>query len=93
MAEAIAKPLESIDKVTIIDGGSGENGVGTFSGNVPSVLAKTIESIKETTGFDLTEVMKANTYDAKTTKNVNFTGLPEEMSAAAKEPETYGKTE
>ena len=58
MAEAIAKPLESIDKVTIIDGGSGENGVGTFSGNVPSVLAKTIESIKETTGFDLTEVMK-----------------------------------
>lgn len=73
MAEAIAKPLESIDKVTIIDGGSGENGVGTFSGNVPSVLAKTIESIKETTGFDLTEVMKANTYDAKTTKNVNFT--------------------
>ena len=72
MAEAIAKPLESIDKVTIIDGGSGENGVGTFSGNVPSVLAKTIESIKETTGFDLTEVMKANTYDAKTTKNVNF---------------------
>ena len=90
MAEAIAKPLESIDKVTIIDGGSGENGVGTFSGNVPSVLAKTIESIKETTGFDLTEVMKANT---KTTKNVNFTGLPEEMSAAAKEPETDGKTE
>lgn len=93
MAEAIAKPLESIDKVTIIDGGSGENGVGTFSGNVPSVLAKTIESIKETTGFDLTEVMKANTYDAKTTKNVNFTGLTEEMSAAAKEPETDGKTE
>lgn len=93
MAEAIAKPLESIDKVTIIDGGSGENGVGTFSGNVPSVLAKTIESIKETTGFDLTEVMKANTYDAKTTNNVNFTGLPEEMSAAAKEPETDGKTE
>lgn len=93
MAEAIAKPLESIDKVTIIDGGSGENGVGTFSGNVPSVLAKTIESIKETIGFDLTEVMKANTYDAKTTKNVNFTGLPEEMSAAAKEPETDGKTE
>lgn len=49
--------------------------------------------MKETTGFDLTEVMKANTYDAKTTKNVNFTGLPEEMSAAAKEPETDGKTE
>ncbi len=50
-------------------------------------IAKPLESIKETTGFDLTEVMKANTYDAKTTKNVNFTGIPEEMNAAAKEPE------
>ena len=75
MAEAIAKPLESIDKVTIIDGGAGDNGVGTFSGNVPAVLAKTIESVQETTGFDLTEVMKANTYDAKTTKNINVDGL------------------
>ena len=98
MAEAIAKPLESIDKVTIIDGGSGENGVGTFSGNVPSVLAKTIESIKETTGFDLTEVMKANTYDAKTTKNVNFTGIPEDADPEIKVtvknvPEKVSKSE
>ena len=98
MAEAIAKPLESIDKVTIIDGGSGENGVGTFSGNVPSVLAKTIESIKETTGFDLTEVMKANTYDAKTTKNVNFTGIPEDADTEIKVtvknvPEKVSKSE
>ena len=35
------------------------------------VLAKTIESVKETTGFDLTEVMKANTYDAKVNNNIN----------------------
>lgn len=83
MAGQIAKPLEAIDKVTIIDGGNGETGVGSFSGNVPSVLAKTIESVKETTGFDLTEVMKANTYDAKTTKNVNFTGLPNEVNVDA----------
>ncbi len=80
MAGQIAKPLEAIDKVTIIDGGNGETGVGSFSGNVPSVLAKTIESVKETTGFDLTEVMKANTYDAKTTKNINFTGLSNESA-------------
>ena len=84
MAGAIAKPLEAIDKVTIIDGGNGETGVGSFSGNVPSVLAKTIESVKETTGFDLTEVMKANTYDAKTTKNVNFTGIPEDVDPEIK---------
>lgn len=70
MAEAIAKPLESIDKVSII-GGAGDSGMATISDNVPQVLAKTIESVKETTGFDLTEVMKANTYDAKVNNNIN----------------------
>lgn len=72
MAEAIAKPLESIDKVSII-GGSGDSGMSTISDNVPQVLAKTIESVKETTGFDLTEVMKANTYDARVNNNLNIT--------------------
>ena len=41
------------------------------------MLAKTIESMKETTGLDLTEVMRANTYDAKVTKNVTVSGIPE----------------
>lgn len=72
MAEAIAKPLESIDKVSII-GGTGDSGMSTISDNVPQVLAKTIESVKETTGFDLTEVMKANTYDARVNNNLNIT--------------------
>lgn len=70
MAEAIAKPLESIDKVSII-GGAGDSGMSAISDNVPQVLAKTIESVKETTGFDLTEVMKANAYDAKVNNNIN----------------------
>ena len=39
MAEAIAKPLESIDKVSII-GGAGDSGMTTISDNVPQVLAK-----------------------------------------------------
>lgn len=72
MAEAIAKPLESIDKVSII-GGASDSGMSTISDNVPQVLAKTIESVKETTGFDLTEVMKANTYDARVNNNLNIT--------------------
>lgn len=84
MAAAIAKPLESIDKVTIIDGGSGENGVSNMGSYVPGVLAKTIETIKETTGLDITEIMKAETYDAKVTKNVNLTGMPEVINVNTK---------
>ena len=77
MAEQVAKPLQSIDKVTIIDSGDTANGsgVGQMGGYVPSVLAKTIESIKETTGFDITDVMKANTIQAKTDKNISVDGL------------------
>ncbi len=75
MAKAIAEPLSTIDKVTIIDSGNGSNGVDNMGSYVPGVLKKTIESIKETTGLDITEIMRANTYDAQVTKNINITGL------------------
>ena len=78
MAKAIAEPLNSIDKVTIIDSGNGNgsgNGVGSMGSYVPQVLAKTIESVKEATGIDISEIMKANTYDAKVNRNINVTGL------------------
>ncbi|WP_313186775.1 flotillin family protein [Lacrimispora sp.] len=77
MAKAIAEPLAAIDKVTIIDSGNGDTGVTSMGSYVPAVLARTIESVKETTGLDITEIMKANTYDAKVTRNVNITGIPD----------------
>ncbi|MCR4617266.1 MAG: flotillin family protein [Lachnospiraceae bacterium] len=82
IAKAIAEPISAIDKVTVIDSGSGEGGVSSVGGYTPAVLAKVIESVKETTGFDLTEVMKAQTYDAKVNHNINVTGLE---GTAAKE--------
>ena len=86
MASAIAKPLENIDKVTIIDGGNGggssePGGVGSVGSYVPTVLAKTIETVKEVTGLDIVDIMKANTYDAKVNRNINVTGLNEEQVA------------
>lgn len=80
MAKAVAEPLANIDKVTIIDSGNGENGVSSMGNYVPGVLAKTIEAVKETTGVDIREIMKADTYDAKVTKNVNFTGIPGDVN-------------
>jgi len=77
MAREIAKPMENIDKITIIDGGNSGtgNGVSSMGTYVPNVLAKTMETVKEVTGLDLLEVMKAETYDAKVNKNVNVTGV------------------
>lgn len=80
MAKAVAEPLSTIDKVTIIDSGNGTtNGVDSMGTYVPSVLAKTIESVKETTGVDIREIMKAETYDAKVNKNINVSGLENQM--------------
>lgn len=76
IAAAIADPIRAIDKVTIIDGGNGTSGIEQIGGATPAILAKTIEAIRECTNFDLTEVMKASTYDAKVNRNVNYTGDP-----------------
>lgn len=74
IAGKIAEPLSQIDKITII--GNGEsNGVESVAGNVPAVMAKLFESMKETVGIDLGQIMKASTYDAKVTRNLNVTGL------------------
>ena len=40
-------------------------GVGKVAGNVPVVMAKVFESMKEATGIDLSEIINADSYDAK----------------------------
>ncbi|MCM1537302.1 MAG: SPFH domain-containing protein [bacterium] len=75
VAAKIAEPLGQIDKITIIGGEGGSNGVDQVAGNVPAVMAKLFESMKEATGIDLAEIVKADTYDAKVNRNVNLSGL------------------
>ena len=81
MAKAIAEPISAIDKVSIIGGNS--DGITDMAANVPAVLAKTIEAVKEATGFDMTEVMRAETFEGKTTHNLNVTGLEKPVATAA----------
>ena len=75
VAAKIAEPLGQIDKITIIGGDGGSNGVEQVAGNVPAVMAKLFESMKETTGIDLADIVKADTYDAKVNRNVNVSGI------------------
>ena len=76
IAEKVAQPLGQIDKITIIGGGEGgSNGVDQVAGNVPVVMAKVFESMKEATGIDLANIINAESYDAKVNRNVNVTGL------------------
>lgn len=76
IAGKIAEPLGQIDKITIIGGSDSENGgVGQVAGNVPVVMAKVFESMKETTGIDLANIINADSYDAQVNRNINISGI------------------
>lgn len=72
MAKAVAEPISAISDVKIIGGDS--NGVSGVSGNVPIILAQVMESVKEATGVDMKEIIRANSYDAKVNRKVELSG-------------------
>jgi flotillin len=75
IAGKISEPLSQIDKITIIGGDGGTNGVEQVAGNVPAVMTKLFETMKETTGLDLANIINADSYDAKVNRNINLSGL------------------
>ncbi|MCL2046292.1 MAG: SPFH domain-containing protein [Oscillospiraceae bacterium] len=82
---AAAEPLRNIGKITYV-GGVGEGGssvAGEVAGYTAGVLKAITEVINDTLGFDLTEVMRANTYDAKVNNKlqIDVTGLPGSTTA------------
>lgn len=56
--------ISQIDKITVISGGNGSNGVEEVVNTAPLVIARLFETMKETTGVDLGEIFRAQTYDA-----------------------------
>lgn len=73
VAENVAKPMAQIGDVTIY--GTSGNEIAGMSQNVPIAMQKTFDVVKQTTGVDMADIMRAETIDAKVTKNVNLNGL------------------
>lgn len=82
LAGKIAEPLTQIDKITVIDSGSGESGVSSLSGNVGAIMAKTFEAVKETTGFDMKSAMEADV-EGKTTRKIQLSTDSQEVKDLA----------
>ncbi|EOH92284.1 flotillin [Enterococcus haemoperoxidus ATCC BAA-382] len=74
MKEA-AQPLSNIDKISVVDtGGGGENaGANRITNYATNLLAGTQETLKETTGLDVKELIE-NFSKKGTNSNVNFYG-------------------
>lgn len=80
IARSVAEPIAAIGEVRII--GSDASGVAGISHNVPVMMAKTMETVKAATGIDLEEIVRGDSFDAKTTRNINLTGMPGDAQGA-----------
>lgn len=73
IARSIAEPMSQIGNITIIGGGGENNGSATDVARMSlSTLKAITEGMKDTLGFDPIEVMRANTFEGKTSKDINL---------------------
>lgn len=84
MAAEIAKPMTAIDHISIYGTGDTAGGASQVSGNLPLVMKQVFDTMSAATGVDFTEIMRANTYDAKVNRNIHVEGDPETAVNAEK---------
>lgn len=77
VAKHVAEPMSRIEKIVVLDGGSNGESAVSVAKTVSSTMSAVMDSVKEMTGFDLTETMKANTYDAKVNKAIEIKQVEE----------------
>lgn len=69
MAKYIAEPMSKIGSITVY--GTEASGI---SNNVATAIKRTRDVLKDATGVDMADIMRASTIDAKVNKNVNVNG-------------------
>lgn len=70
VAKNVAEPLKQIDRITIF--GNGENNGMGVAGNVPQAIGYAFETMKEATGIDMKDIVRANSIEAKVNRNINL---------------------
>lgn len=57
LAGRISEPLSKVDKIIMVDGGSGASGASRITGQVASVMAQLPDVVEGLTGFDLKKLL------------------------------------
>ena len=70
IAENVAKPISAIKDVNIYSGDG--QGISAMSGNVPVAIKQAFDVLKSATGVDMSDIMRAGSIQAKTTRNINL---------------------
>ena len=74
IAKAVAEPLSQISDIKIYGGG-----IESVSDQVPTVLAKVFDTVQSSVGIDMKSIVMADSLEAKTTKNVNVSGIDSDV--------------
>lgn len=70
VAQHVAQPISAIKNMNVY-GTSGQDAA-SVSGVVPQVIKQSFDVIESATGVNMTDIVKANTFEAKTTRNVTL---------------------
>lgn len=84
VAKHVAEPMSRIEKIIVMDGNGDGSSATSVAKTVSSTMATVMESVKEMTGFDLAETMRATTYDAQVNKNITISGIESAFTGASK---------
>ena len=68
----VADPISAIKEVKVFTSGGAEGGISSISGQVPVAIRQAFDVVKEATGVDMADIVKAGTIQAKTTRNINL---------------------
>lgn len=75
IAKAIADPLSQISDIKIYGGG-----IDNVAENVPTILAKVFDTVQSSVGIDMKSIVMADSLEARTTKNINVTGVEDVLN-------------
>lgn len=78
VAKNVAEPMSKIGDVTIYGTGGGNEMAGV-SGNVPVVMKQAFDTIKDSVGIDIKDLVDASSKSAKTDRNISLSGIPEKQ--------------
>ena len=74
IAHELAAPMGNIDSVKIFGGGN-DSGLGTYMDSMPVAFAKLFETMSESTGIDMRDLVSGDGLRAKTERNVHVDGI------------------
>lgn len=69
MAGKVSDAVKGIDGITIY--GTNGSGVSEMSGNVPVLIKQTMDVVSEATGVDMRDIIRANSIEARTNRNID----------------------